>query len=51
MTSGEYIQRGVRQGLLDVQKVQKKLRPNRLGPREEKIKKELPSTVSPSVFF
>jgi hypothetical protein len=42
-TSGGYLQKGVRQGLHVVHKVQRKVGLNRLGPSEEIIKKELPS--------
>jgi hypothetical protein len=43
MTSGEYLQTGVRQGLPVIHKSQRKVHPNQLGPSEEKIKKEFPS--------
>jgi hypothetical protein len=43
MTSGEYLQRGVRQRLRVVHKAQRKRSPNRLGPGEEKHEKILPS--------
>ncbi len=42
-SSGEYLQRGVHQDLHVVHKVQQKVRPNRLGLSQEKIKKEFPS--------
>ncbi len=40
-TLGEYLQRGIRQGPRVVHKAQRKMRLNRLGPSEEKLKKEL----------
>jgi hypothetical protein len=46
MTSGEYFQRGVRQGLHVGHKVQKKVHRNRLGPSEKKKRNSL---LSPSV--
>ncbi len=49
MTSGEYLQRGVRQNLRVVHKAQRKVRPNWLGPSKEKNKKEIPS-ISHSLF-
>jgi hypothetical protein len=48
MTSGEYLQRGVHQSLRVVHKAQRKVRPNRLGPHEEKNKKNF--FLSPSIF-